>query len=274
MSWSDARSFSRRWLSGRRGLCGLATAVSDRYLLDMLPLFLACTASEPVSIPFVAVEGSHAIQCGEPTPTGLRVYDLRLFVHDLTLTTADGSTVPMVLTPGPFQTESVAMLDFESGCSNGTPLTHTTLIGAAPAETFTALSMVVGVPLAANHANPATAAGPLSATAMHWTWQGGYKFLRLDYVRGDGRKRVHLGSTGCQGEIGAPEGCARENRATVSLPLKPGEPVILDVAALTTAAGCMGGDDEPDCAPIFAALGMDLTAGKPVRDADIFRRGS
>lgn len=243
----------------------------SRYLSDMLLLVLACTASEPITIPFIATEGTHPIRCGEPTPTGLTVYDLRLFLHGLTLTAEDGAQVPLALTPGPFQTETVAMLDFEDGCSNGTPQTHTVLTGAAPAGTYTALSMVLGVPFAENHANPAKASGPLSATAMHWTWQGGYKFLRLDYVRRDGRKRVHLGSTGCRGEIGAPEGCSRENRATVTLPLRPGEPLVLDVAALTTAGGCMGGEDEPDCAPVFEALGMDPAAGKPVRDATIFQ---
>ncbi|MDG1480699.1 MAG: hypothetical protein P8R54_13975 [Myxococcota bacterium] len=66
-----------------RTACGLAVAVQDRYPLDILPLvLLACTASAPISIPFAAVEGPHAIQCGEPAPTGLQVYGLRLFVHD------------------------------------------------------------------------------------------------------------------------------------------------------------------------------------------------
>ncbi|MFT5681386.1 MAG: putative repeat protein (TIGR04052 family) [Myxococcota bacterium] len=237
----------------------------------MLLLLLACTAKEPFSIPFVAVEGEHPLKCGEPTPTGLRVYDLRLFVHDLKLTADDGTTVPLTLTPGPFQTETVAMLDFEDGCSNGTPQTHTALTGTVPPGVYTALSMVVGVPFVDNHANPAKAEGPLSATSMHWTWTGGYKFLRLDYVREDGRKRVHLGSTGCKGEIGAPEGCLRENRAVVTLPMRPGVPIAFDVAGLTGAGGCMGGDDELDCAPVFEALGMDLVSGKADHGGVVFR---
>jgi uncharacterized repeat protein (TIGR04052 family) len=237
----------------------------------MLLWIMACTRQEPIALPFLAFDGEHPITCGQPTPGGLTVHDLRLFVHDPRLTAADGVTVPLSLTPGPFQTDTIAMLDFEDGCTNGTPQTHTALTGTAPPGTYTALSFVLGVPLAENHANPATAEGPLSATALHWTWQGGYKFLRLDFSRDGERHRVHLGSTGCRGEIGAPEGCDRENRASVTVPLRPGGSVILDVAALTAAGGCMAGADEPGCGPVFSALGLDPASGRSLGSAVIFR---
>ncbi len=52
-----------------------------------------------------------------------------------------------------------------------------------------------------NHANPAAALAPLNVGSMFWTWQLGYKFLRLDVRRQDSDTSawsLHLGSEGCQ----------------------------------------------------------------------------
>ena len=237
----------------------------------MLLWILACARSAPITVPFVAVDGPDPVVCGQPDSSGRTVHDLRLFVHDLQLIDASGKRFPLTLTPGPFQTDTVAMLDFEDGCDNGTSPTHTTLSGTAPVGDYTALSLALGLPADLNHANPATAAGPLSATSMHWSWQGGYKFLRLDYSTGAVRAKVHIGSTGCKGEIGAPEGCRRDNRAVFTVPLKAGELITVDVATLVGEGDCMAGADEAGCVAPFSALGLDLIGGRSAGSGRFFR---
>ncbi|MFT4977965.1 MAG: putative repeat protein (TIGR04052 family) [Myxococcota bacterium] len=237
----------------------------------MLLWLVSCTTPTAITVPFIAVEGAHPITCGQRTPEGLTVSDLRLFVHDVALIPASGAPVPLTLTPGPFQTATVAMLDFEDGCDNGTPPTHTTLTGTAPAGDYTGVTFTLGVPYAENHSDPSRATGPLSATSMHWTWLGGYKFLRLDYARDNHRGKTHLGSTGCRGEIGDPQGCARDNRPTASLPWRPGQTLTLDIAGLIGSEDCMAGEDEPGCAGVFRALGLDLRTGQAARPSEIFR---
>ena len=82
---------------------------------------------------------------------------------------------------------------------------------------YQALEFDLGVPFERNHANPLTAPPPLNAASMFWTWQTGYKFLRLDLGTD---WSFHLGSTGCVSEsaVRPPEACRQPNRATIRLP--------------------------------------------------------
>jgi hypothetical protein len=84
-----------------------------------------------------------------------------------------------------------------------------------------------------------------------------------------------VGSTGCQGDgRGNVTGCQQENRFEVALDdFDPASDTIaVDLAALLSdsdvdadlgrAPGCMSGFDDPDCQPIFHALGLPF-AGTP-----------
>jgi uncharacterized repeat protein (TIGR04052 family) len=134
----------------------------------------------------------------------------------------------------------------------------------------------IGVPFEDNHGNPDLALPPLNLTAMEWSWNAGHTFLRFD-VRADGRPLVfHLGSTGCQGTLGDIERCAHPNRAEVAIEqFSPtDDEVTFDVLPMIEAElaaarggapgdGCMGGAGDPDCPPLFAALGLDASTGLP-----------
>lgn len=52
--------------------------------------------------------------------------------------------------------------------------------GKVPAGRYTAVTFDLGVPFALNHADVASAPSPLNVKAMWWSWQGGYKFVRVD----------------------------------------------------------------------------------------------
>lgn len=237
--------------------------------------------------------------------------DLRLYVHDLRLVDASGREWPVSLEQdGLWQSADVALLDFEDKtgtCANGTAPTHTVVRGTyevgAGAVDITALRFRVGVPFAMNHGDMSTAPSPLNLSGMFWGWQGGYKFMRLDMrvqgapdagpnPHGEGNGvDIHLGSTGCTLSAGTQSvtACSGPNRPEITLDgFDPSEDtVVLDYAALVegidlgtypypspvgdATIGCMSSKDDPECAIVFAHLGLSLDTGLPVGGQSAFR---
>ncbi|WP_199509204.1 MbnP family copper-binding protein [Glaciecola sp. KUL10] len=88
----------------------------------------------------------------------------------------------------------------------------------------TSLNFLIGVPFLQNHANPLTQSSPLNIASMFWSWQMGYKFMRVDLRSSTDSFAFHLGSTGCQSasRVRAPASeCEQPNRVPISLDLKP-----------------------------------------------------
>lgn len=259
-------------------------------------LALGCgeeTSAEPtaVTLNFAALVGGETATCGT-TYTGLgmedvslEVLDYRYFVHDVRLLTSDGGEVPVTLTDDDvWQTERVALLDFETGCGDaGTAETNSTLRGTIPAgslpdgETFDGIAFRVGVPFEDNHVNPDApeTESPLNITAMWWNWTGGYKFVRIEGRVAEADPpawNLHLGSTGCTGPMpmaGEVDGCMNGNRLDVELtgfdPLTTTigsdiAPVLEGVGMMTntegTPQGCMAGPTDPECDVLFDNLGL------------------
>jgi uncharacterized repeat protein (TIGR04052 family) len=240
----------------------------------------------PVTIHFEAVVGSEPFACGNlysnigTSQSDLIPADLRFYVHDLRLLTHDGEEVPVSLDQdGVWQVGSLALLDFEDGtppCNFGTQQTNTTIRGLAPEQEYKGLRFRLGVPFGMNHQNAATAPSPLNLTAMFWSWQAGYKFLRFDEARDV--VRVHVGSTGCEygHDREKVESCARPNRGEVILNgFDPrSDTVVVDVARLfsesdltvnhpDTAPGCESAPVDTDCDPLFRQLGINFANGLP-----------
>jgi uncharacterized repeat protein (TIGR04052 family) len=249
-------------------------------------------SSQPVTIRFRTTVGDTPFTCQQSYPglgsasTTMSVSDLRFFVHDVRLLTASGSEVPVALaTHSLWQSNGVALLDFENGrgsCSNGTPELRDIVVGSAPEGQYTGVRFTVGVPFELNHRDLTQQASPLSLSRMFWAWNSGYKFMRIDMKAEGGAGWVlHLGSTECQ-PTGSPSTiptrCAWANRPTITVDqFDPSRDAVrLDLAALfktanltvnepKTAMGCMSGQADSDCAPVFAALGLPFgttTAGQ------------
>jgi len=255
-----------------------------------------------LAIDFQARFAGHPFSCRDaiPLPGGeaLTFSQLKLFLHDLRLVDVNGEEVPLQLaSDGRWQSDPVALLDFEDGsghCRNGSSATHTRVVGMLPQGDYRGLKFRVGVPFDLNHADPIRATPPLTESSMHWGWQGGYKFLRLDGRVGGRPFIAHLGSTGCEGTIGHISSCARPNRPEITLPdftlerpgvfleldrllegaLEPAEPSRStgpsDPVPQSTTLRCMGGADEPGCGSIFSSLGLELATGRPVGTAKVF----
>jgi uncharacterized repeat protein (TIGR04052 family) len=249
-----------------------------------------------VRVRFRARVGGEPFACGREyadigTSGGtLTPADLRFYVQDLRLVRDDGEEVAVELDQDfkPWQLENVALLDFEDGtipCDQfGNAATNDVIVGTAPAGDYHGIQFTMGVPFERNHGNQATAPDPLSLPAMFWSWQAGYKFLRIDTFNLDSGEefRIHLGSTGCAGEPPRTPvtSCARPNRVGVVLDdFDPAiDVVVADLAALLagsdidvntagTPPGCMGDPDDPECGPIFAAFGLEDGISDPARQA-------
>jgi len=250
--------------------------------------------TQPVTLQFRAMVGDQTFACGN-TYTGVGTTgaeitpaDFRLYLHDVRLVTAAGVEVPLRLEQdGAWQSGDVVLLDFENKvrpCNNGTTATNMTVRGTVPPGEYAGLRFAVGVPFGRNHLDPTTAPSPLNLTGMLWSWQDGYKFIRIDTAFDN--FRMHLGSVGCfyerPGVIGA---CTRPNRPQVSLTdFDPqSSVVVIDLAALladsditanqtNTPPGCMSDPDDGDCAPVFRNLGINFTDGSPTPQTQTFFR--
>lgn len=250
----------------------------------------APTGPQPVTIRFAAQVGSQAFACGQ-TYTGLgspattaTPSDFMLYVSNVRLLTSNGTEVPVTLTPdNKFQADNVTLIDFAAGgagtaCANATSDTNNQIVGTVPAGTYTGLRFELGLPFEKNHQDQTTAAGPYSVSRMFWSWNAGYKAVRLDLNTGGFPTGwfIHLGSTGCTPTGTAstvPTTCTAPNRPTVTLTNFDAsrDRVVADVAQLLASsnlnanqggpAGCMSGTTDLDCPAIFSSFGLPFNGG-------------
>lgn len=239
----------------------------------------------PVFVDFDLRMGGRSVVCGgsyegvgQP-PVTFTVTDARFYVHDLALLDASGQARAVSLDATSFQGDGIALLDFEEGCGpDGTDEIHTTVTGTVAPGDYTGVRFTLGVPTEKNFIDLAAAAPPLDVTGMFWTWQNGYKFLKVDgsspaMDAGINPFFIHLGSAGCPGDNAQapPAGaCSAPNRVTFELSeFSPGSGTIVaelgEVLATTdlafntdeTGPGCMSELNDPECLTILPRMGVD-----------------
>ena len=257
----------------------------------------ATAADLAVEVKFAAVVNGEAFECGKSysnigtTKSTITPSDLRFFVSEIHLIDAKGHATPVKLTQDKvWQLDNLALLDFENGsgpCKNGTKPINTSVKGSIAAGDYKGLRFTLGVPFSMNHQDPTLAASPLSSTALFWTWQGGYKFLKFDTATsvqtpttsapaadGGGNSSgfsVHLGSTMCAAtsKTSPPTDCKNPNRLTVTFDKFDisKQIVIADIGAVLaksnvdinapgTSPGCMSFLKDADCPSVMSALGL------------------
>lgn len=251
------------------------------------------TNADTVNVTFAAEVDGVPFVCGNTydglgsNDTSLELSDFRFYVQDIELKNADGEYVPLALAENDWQVGNVVLMDFEDGCGDlGNDALNAVATGTAAGGPFTGLRFTMGVPFDENHDNPATAPSPLNLDTMHWNWQGGYKFLRIDSGNFEMTAwRMHLGSTACDGDtqMGGTTSCANPNRVEVEFDgFDPGlDVVVADFARLVdgsaldenlegTPVGCMSGPMDTDCGPLFDNLGLPFGGSEPSGDQVFF----
>lgn len=236
--------------------------------------------------------------------------DLRFYVSNVLLWDADGNAVPLMMTENANQSQNLALMDFGYNTDTLPAITctaayNTAITGKVAPGTYTGISMTFGVPIHAydlqtklNHVNTADVAAPapLQLSAMSWSWQYGRKFIKAEFhpdsnviervgANTANRWNVHIGSTGCAGDptvAGTETACTNPNRLSQMFDTfdTATQTVVLDVGALFQhadmefdgggAVGCMSGGTDPECVPIFAALGLSQEDGLPTGTQTVF----
>lgn len=247
--------------------------------------------TQDVTLSFTAEVDGAAAACGQSydgigaAGTTVELQDLRFYISAIQLIDEDGGAVDVTLEQNDWQHEGVALLDFEDGtglCADGgNAETRDVVTGTVPEGEYTAVRFELAVPFELNHLDTTTAPSPLNVPSMFWNWQGGHKFLRVDFNNGaamDAGWFVHLGSTGCTsaGATAPPDApCAKPNAAIIELDgFDPdASTVVFDAAALVAGAdltanepmtppGCMSNPaDTNECPAVFENLGMSFDSG-------------
>lgn len=270
------------------------TSTTASFALALSPLVLAACGGngggmaspdggggQEVTVQFAAQVGDEEAACGE-TYAGLgtsnsdfTLNDFRMYIHDVELVTSDGEARPVTLDDSRWQRDGTVLLDFEDGsasCDSGNEDTNGRVQGTVPEGDYTGIRFKFGVPKAINHGNASTAEAPMNLTSLFWSWNAGYKFIRLDGTTPalEGW-RVHIGSTECTGEaaMGEEVECGNPNRAQIELDgFDPAsDEIVADLAmlfegadlesnAMDTQPGCMSKLQDTDCKPYFHNLGL------------------
>lgn len=258
------------------------------------------TVSEPLNfeLRFNAVSGSEVVNCDQVLhqlgsgSANASLLDFSVFIHGLKFLRADGSAVEASLEASEWQARNVALLDFQDksdSCSGSIKPTNKSIRGSLPnKEDFVAVEFTLGVPPDLNHVDPSSVEAPLNASNMFWSWQSGYKSMRIDLSPEGGIHRpgdadflgtnyfFHLGSTGCSGDPirGEAVSCSRVNQPVIRLNgfNIESNAIRIDVAKLVRgldiqsdladSPGCMSSEFDTECAAFFDNLGLNLSSGQ------------
>lgn len=245
-------------------------------------LLLLAALPQQTTLNFKTVVGSETFSCGKAFTingtSNVKFRDFRYFVTDVKLVGSDSSEIPVTLnTDNVWQSNGVALLDFETGSCGSTPSmgsgsteTNSTVKGTIPAgsaSSYKGIKFSISVPTAINFQDSTTQPAPLNVNAMYWSWTSGYKFAKIEFSNDDFSANItnlHLGSTSCVNKV-----CSKSYRPTISLTKSSGvftpssDSITFDVSTfLTGYAGyssensCMPGTNS-NCLKIHSNLGLD-----------------
>lgn len=285
---SSGSSSSNSSSSSSSSVSSSSSSVSNEPVAITIP-FSAVSGSTDINCA-ATLEGLGTVS------TRATIADFRFYVHNLRLVTSTGEELPITLDETGVQADNIALLDFRDKLGTGAtacqgdanPTMNKQVVGKVLIgnNTIASVRFVLGVPATHNHADQTLAKEPLKtpglSSGMHWGWNVGYKFTGLDVFTAvpitrpsdanwtNSRWNIHLGSTGCTGDAvsGGAVTCTAGNRAEITLTnFVVGESTIqLDYAKLVEhsnmgedgggPAGCMSGATDPECATIFASLGL------------------
>lgn len=249
---------------------------------------------DPITITFLPDVFDEELGCGldidliDTAPgDNASLTNLRFYVSDVDVLAVDGSPLPVhLVADGVWQSEEVALLDFEDGtgdCVGGTPETRKVVMGEVSPGEYNGIEFTVGVPFALNHA---LGDAPLGDPALFHSAQRGHHFFDFGLlIDGETSWSTRILSMDCAsgGSDAAPaEDCERPNVARIRVEnLNPGEDPIrmklgqllaaVDLALDTpyTEVGCVSDPLEvAECPFAFGIFGLDWETGNCLNDCE------
>jgi uncharacterized repeat protein (TIGR04052 family) len=240
---------------------------NSKQIINFCAIFLlaglfGCQPQKPAALQLQLLWQGQPLRCDSNLTLASQTFQLaqlQLFLSDFR------QQQRIAMRPGPHSNDRLVLLGVDCQ-SNDKGQWHIPLAGAL---TPGPLSFSIGVPADLNHQNPLLAATPLQQTDMHWSWQHGYKFLRLD-LTGSANWSLHLGSTGCKGPsvMRPPQNpCQQPNQVQVQLQYSGQQQLLLDLAPLLQdfeANGensCMSDPQTKSCQQLLPRLGVGADPG-------------
>lgn len=144
---------------------------------------------------------------------------------------------------------------------------------SAPLDSITQLRFTIGLPFSKNHQSPMRAQSIFANSNMFWTWQQGYKYLRLDLEHSATEQNwaFHLGATGCQSPspIRPPaNACKNPNTVTIDLDFDDTGVLAFDLARLfkqvelNKQTRCLALPTQPSCPTLIENLANTVSFSK------------
>ncbi|MDZ7869207.1 MAG: metallo-mystery pair system four-Cys motif protein [Rheinheimera sp.] len=229
--------------------------------LLILTAFSGCQPHSAASLQLQLQWQGQPLRCDSNLTLGSQTFQLaqlQLFLSDFR------QNQSIALTPGPYSNDRLVLLGIDCQSNDAGQWQIPLANGLTPGP----LSFTLSVPALLNHQNPLLAEAPLQQTDMHWSWQHGYKFLRLD-LTGHANWSLHLGATGCSGPsvMRAPTTpCQQPNQVQVNLQYSGQQTLVLDLAPLLQDFGangensCMSDPQTRSCRQLLPRLGVAASA--------------
>ena len=238
-----------------------------RLSLALLPVLLSgCGPAAPKSSTTLSVQlhfNGAPLHCSSPIDIAgqnWQLQQLQLYLSDFSL-----NNNALLLDPTlPHQQARLALLG--SVCDNSATQSANWQVKFTRPLTPGKLTFFVAVPQSLNHQDPLSAKAPLNQSDMYWSWQQGYKYLRLELAGAQQQWALHLGASGCQSAspLRPPAtACAAQNRPHVRLNYQYGQNLIFDLAplldglALSADNHCMADPNRLSCQTLLPRLGID-----------------
>ena len=225
-------------------------------LIFCTSVLVSCQKPQPAAISVQLLWQGQPIACGQPLPLeGWLLEQIQFYLADFHL-----NSQPQKLVANDWQDEHISLLGTDCHSAGQWQILFEQPVANGE------LSFTLGVPASLNHQNPLTAKSPLQQSDMHWSWQNGYKFFRLDMQGATGGWSMHLGSTGCSSAsvMRAPTApCVAPNRPQVKLQYQQAAKLSLDLAplfaSLTPAQdnSCMSDPNQKSCQTLLPTFGVD-----------------
>lgn len=204
------------------------------------------------------------IICEQVIQTGKNAWQLsqlQLFLHDIQFKTNHGEWQKAQIISPENSSQEVVLLGGYCGQKMKWQFKVKTRNAAQNTIKFT-----IGVPFELNHLNPLTQPHPLNQSDMFWTWQTGYKFLRMEMASQNDEWIFHLGSTGCDSPspVRPPRtACKNPNRASVELSGFSEKSIIaveidklLEGMDLVKHSECQSGENNEVCKILLPRIGV------------------